>query len=131
MIPYIFYMASMMVLITYSLNESNVDTEFYNEFHYPLLGFLIVFIAHLVKVEYLQMRNQGVIKHFEDPYNWADLIQLTMSIVFVLLNFIDYGVLDMTNQRTWSAILVLLLFYKFFDWMRLFDGTAFFMRLTS
>ena len=84
-----------MVLITYSLNESNVDTDFYNEFHYPLVGFLIVFIAHLVRVEYFQMRNKGAIKHFEDPFNWVDLIHLTMSIVFVLLNFIDYGVLDM------------------------------------
>ena len=131
MLPYIFYLASMISLITYSLNEANVDTTFYNCFHYPLVGFIIVFTAHLVIVEYFQMIKKGVIKHFEDPYNWVDMIHLTMSIVSLITNFLNYGVLDTTFQRTWSAILVLLLFYKFFDWMRLFDGTAFFMRLTS
>ena len=86
---------------------------------------------HLIRVEYLQIMKRGFLKHFADPYNWVDVTHLTMNTIFLVFHRIENSKFNMDRQRTWSGISVCVLWLKLFDWMRLFDGTAFFMRLLT
>ena len=57
-----------------------------------------------------------------------DLTYLILNLVVMLMNLLDHeGTLEW--QRTLASVAVCFLWFKVFDWLRLFDGTAFFIKL--
>ena len=57
-----------------------------------------------------------------------DLTYLILNLVVMFMNLLDHeGTLE--AQRTLAAVSVCALWLKVFDWLRLFDGTAFFIKL--
>ena len=56
-----------------------------------------------------------------------DLIYLILNSIVLIVNMLD--LIDMYDQRTIAAISVCFLWFKVFDWLRLFDTTAFFISL--
>ena len=57
-----------------------------------------------------------------------DLFYLILNFVIMIMNLLDHeGTLEL--QRTLASISVCFLWFKIFDWLRLFDKTAFFIKL--
>ena len=107
------------------------------------MGFLFVMIAHLFRVELIQFRSSGALNYILDPSNWIDIAHLSLSIGLILINFIastnhyyeftsahsHHDDIDGIFRETWSVFVILFIWLKLFDWMRLHDGKAFFVRL--
>ena len=63
-----------------------------------------------------------------DFWNMNDLTYLILNLVVMFMNLVDHdGTLE--KQRTLASVSVCFLWFKVFDWLRLFDGTAFFIKL--
>ena len=58
-----------------------------------------------------------------------DLIYLVLNTVVILSNACPYIHMSMEWQRTLSTFAIVFLWFKVFDWLRLFDNTAFFVLL--
>ena len=57
-----------------------------------------------------------------------DLTYLILNLVVMFMNLVDHdGTLE--TQRTLASVSVCFLWFKVFDWLRLFDSTAFFIAL--
>ena len=57
-----------------------------------------------------------------------DLTYLLLNLLVLFMNLFDHDdTIDF--QRTFAAISICFLWFKVFDWLRLFDGTAFFIIL--
>ena len=63
-----------------------------------------------------------------DYWNMNDLTYLILNLVVMFMNLVDHdGTLE--TQRTLASVSVCFLWFKVFDWLRLFDSTAFFIAL--
>ena len=122
-------MIGMMTFMLCSLGNYKDNSIVVHLMYYPVLGFCFVLICHLAIVEQMQMKESGFLNHFLNIYNWIDSAHLIMNIIFIAFTLFDFEFMDANKQRTWAAISICFLWLKLFDWMRLFDGTAFFMRL--
>ena len=57
-----------------------------------------------------------------------DLTYLILNLLVMFMNLVDHnGTLE--TQRTLASVSVIFLWFKVFDWLRLFDSTAFFIKL--
>lgn len=103
----------------------------FESLHTTVMGFCIMMIVHLVRVEHGQLKQRGLLKYILNRYNWVDTAHLLMSSIFVFANLFKFSLLTAESQMTFAAVGVLFLWMKLFDWMRLFDNTAFFIRLLT
>ena len=95
--------------------------------YYPLYGYCFVFIVNQARCEWTQLKNSETLKdYFTDYWNMNDLIYLICNFIVMIANLFGYS---REWQITLSAISVCFLWFKVFDWLRLFDNTAFFIRL--
>ena len=51
--------------------------------------------------------------------------------MLIVLSIHDFDWLDLDTRRTVAAILVLIIWTKVFSWLRMFDTTAFYIKLIS
>ena len=66
-------------------------------------------------------------KYFFNWVNVVDLLQFSVNVTIILLNLFD--LCPLRGQRMMAAFAVILIFYKFFEWMKLFDLTTFYISL--
>ena len=81
--------------------------------------------------EYVQMsREESIWDHFTSIWNWNDLFALGLTL-FVILATIQVDQNHISNDviRVLSAFALYFTMIKIFDWLRLFDGTAFYVHL--
>ena len=96
---------------------------------------LLVFIIYQIYVEVMQLL------YHEDPdkflrYFWrdgliniADLGQYTLTFSLVVLSLFEVDFPSYEHRRVFASILVFILWAKILDWMRMFDSTAFYIKL--
>ena len=90
------------------------------------MGYLIRFEVHQIKElkwEYLSI-----------PWNWLDIISFAMNIIVHILcaaMILEDGdsSLDLEQVRATAAITSCFILVKIFDWLRLFEDTAFYVKL--
>ena len=63
-----------------------------------------------------------------DYWNMNDLTYLVLNLIIIFMNLLEHEA-TIEVQRTIASISVCLLWFKVFDWLRLFDSTAFFIKL--
>ena len=61
--------------------------------------------------------------------NILDLLQYGLDLFLILLTVFRIDYLADGTKRIIGAILICLIWFKMFDWMRLFDSTSFFIKL--
>ena len=88
----------------------------------------------MIRTEILQYRATGDFKkHFWNFWNLVDLFALSLTSVLSthwLLNWIfDITWVDVSDLRLMAAFASFLLIAKIFDWLRLFESTAFYVQL--
>ena len=68
-------------------------------------------------------------KHFSSGYNLNDCIWLTVTPTVIVCSMADETWIEMSSLRVMAAFSSFSLLFKTFDWMRLFDGTSFYILL--
>ena len=69
--------------------------------------------------------------YFKEPINCFDLFQLTSTACIVLVNMVDSDSSYKQEQRFVATFSVFFLWLKFFDWLRLFETTSFYVKLVA
>ena len=95
----------------------------------------IILLLNQVMIEYCQyMKTKTGWDYFFSGYNWVDMVYLMLNFVLICLaeTTIDIEgmiVLDVEFYRTIASISTVFIWIKMIDWLRLFEGTAFFVHL--
>mmetsp|Transcript_34071 Transcript_34071/g.45898 ORF Transcript_34071/g.45898 Transcript_34071/m.45898 type:complete len:178 (+) Transcript_34071:2258-2791(+) len=66
--------------------------------------------------------------YFRSGWNWIDLSSILLNWIVVILNAKLH---DIHKLRDWASLAVILMWLKLFYWMRLFQPTAFFLRMLT
>ena len=61
--------------------------------------------------------------------NLFDLFQYITCLMMMILSMLNIGWPTLPTRRIIAALLVFILWFKMFDWMRLFDSTSFYIKL--
>ena len=123
------YIFAMLTWIVYALTDSTFEKPINQMFYYPLLGYCLIFIMNQARCEYIQWKNSETnMEYFSDYWNMNDLTYLILNILVMMMNVFDHEN-TIILQRTFAAISACFLWFKVFDWLRLFDCTAFFILL--
>ena len=110
--------------------EDGVRDKFYfSAAYYPMFGFCFLMTIHQCKNEYIQWKKQETaLDYFDSVWNFNDITYLLINLIVMLSN-IAGDVIPLEKERNFAAISIICLWVKVFDWLRLFDETAFFIRL--
>ena len=123
------YIFAMLTWLVTALTSSNYDNPMSQALYFPLFGFCSIFIINQARCEFMQWKNSDTnMDYFEDYWNMNDLIYLILNMTIMVMNLFDHE-RTIDAQRIFAAISSCFLWFKVFDWLRLFDQTAFFILL--
>ena len=77
------------------------------------------------------MSQKQKLQYFSDVFNWIDLTGLLMTLLITVMTLMDEPCIAVETLRLFAAIASCLLITKFYDWLRLFEGTAFYILLVE
>ena len=69
------------------------------------------------------------LEYFKLPMNYSDIAGLLLTVLVTLHCLLGLTMVDLQELRTISALAILLLVVKIYDWLRLFETTAFYVQL--
>ena len=72
-----------------------------------------------------------MILYFKDVQNWVDLIGLGLTATITLITLIESQRLSMEVLRIMASFASCLLIIKVYDWLRIFENTAFYIKLVE
>ena len=128
-LPCVVYVGLTFIFLIDILNN---DKEEDNDKERMIIGFiLVILISYLILTEYQQMKNVGLVKYFKEMINYMDLYQFIMNLFLILTSLlqIDVPYFDDTNKRAFSSLIMICLWMKIFDELRMFDLTNYFVSL--
>mmetsp|Transcript_47285 Transcript_47285/g.62582 ORF Transcript_47285/g.62582 Transcript_47285/m.62582 type:complete len:196 (+) Transcript_47285:608-1195(+) len=124
----------------YSLEpNSQEEMEEWNQeykIYFQLLGAVNMALwLYVVRTEIYQLLALGKFKayldYFKSFWNWFDIIGLVLNLLITVHSLAESGWLTLWELRMLSAIASCNIFIKVFDWLRLFEKTAFYVQLIS
>ena len=128
-LPFMIYMAAMMAFLIFSLEDGVREQVYFSAVYYPLFGFCFLLNAHQCLNEQIQLQNlETYAEYFLSVWNMNDLIYLALNTL-VMLSSITGNLIPLDVERNFAAISIICLWFKVYDWLRLFNDTAFFVRL--
>ena len=68
-------------------------------------------------------------RYFSDIKNVADLVQYMMTLSLLIISLTDHDWPSLETRRIIAAFIVFILWFKMFDWLRMFDATSFYIKL--
>ena len=74
---------------------------------------------------------ENKLSYFTDLWNMNDFISLLFTIIIIATSVEHNTVIAVENLRAMAAIASCTLMIKVFDWLRLFEGTAFYILLVQ
>ena len=100
-----------------------------------ILG-LIVLVQWVYQVynEFVQfLQKDEKIEHFYSLWNWVDLVGLGGNLFIIIVGVFNDGetIISIESIRVLASIVSLCIFVKLFDWLRLFESTAFYILLVG
>lgn len=123
--PYLIYFACALVYFTFFLRAENN-----NWFGIILdLALRLLVVANMLIFQFLevmQMQAHGIRDYLGDFWNILDQLSFVFNLVTLCLHSVDA---DVHTQKVWAAFSIFILYIKLFYWLRLFDGTAAFIRM--
>ena len=123
-----YYSLCMIHFMIFALSEPEPNSSANQAIYWPLIGACAIYILQYVYCEMIQLRT---VDYWPDYIltivNVVDILQFTINVTLIILNVAGYGHIHI--QRNIAAIGVILIFFKFFEWLKLFDITAFYIGL--
>ena len=99
-----------------------------------VIGIVITpLLAYSIWIEVMQIKNlKNKCEYFKEAFNWIDMtgISLTIIILAVTLSEQDW-MISFEHLRVMASIATCFLIFKLFDWLRLFEGTSFYILLVE
>ena len=124
--PYVIFFSSALLYYTFFLRPT-MDFSWF--FYLLALSLRILVIANLLIFEFLeimQCRGMGFKEYIAEFWNQIDQIAFFLNAITLILHAAGA---DVQYQKTFGAISIFFLYVKFFYWLRLFEGTAAFIRM--
>ena len=90
-------------------------------------------LSYAVRTEIIQLKSRmkegKCAEYFSSPLNLVDLFTLLSTLIIIALTLGDQELSDKMIRilRTLAAVTICLLSTKLYDWLRLFDSTAFYI----
>ena len=84
--------------------------------------------VYQVIIELKQMHQSGI-DYLKSALNWIDVSGLTLIAVVVTASGPTKTLLEIEDLRQMAAVASCLVILKLFDWLRLFENTAFYVLL--
>ena len=81
-------------------------------------------------LEFYQLKSD-VCKYFKNVWNWNDIIALILTAFVVAASVPQDPLIPLETLRPIASIASCALLLKVFDWLRLFESTAFYIKLMS
>ena len=78
-------------------------------------------------MELFEEESGGFMRYMSEPINYIDLSSTFLTLIIVVMTITDYNAVGPEVIRMLAAPASLLIIFKLFDWLRLFDGTSFFV----
>ena len=156
-LPYVFYMTSMLCFLWFTLlediSERNINGCAFHAVYYPLFCCCLGFSLKQILSEIKQRKTHDTFYDYLSIWNLVDVTYITLNIIIMLMNFADvmrlefgdpeggisllslsWFVVDrekgsLSIQRKLAAFSTLLLWFRFYDWLKLFKQTAFYLVL--
>ena len=96
-----------------------------------LLGLVALpLLALSLWIEYRQlMSEKRKITYFTSAYKWIDIVGLVLTLTVIFLTLCEIKWLSFESMRTMASLACCCLMIKFYDWLRLFESTAFYILL--
>lgn len=73
--------------------------------------------------------NERKLDYFLDFWNWLDVATILLTLLITVLTLGEWYWIPVTHLRIMASLASFLLTMKFYDWLRLFGATAFFILL--
>lgn len=123
----VYFIVTQVFLSTYTL--SGIDPS--SSVLLPYLMTLIIFLGVIFFLffEMIVALRSGL-EYFSDPFNYIDLSSFALNIILVIdTHRHGYGSKVSETIRAITSLAVILMWFKVFYWMRLFDSTSFYVKL--
>ena len=75
------------------------------------------------------MSQEQKLDYFKEFFNWIDISGMLLTLAILFLTLLEIEWLSFGSLRLMAALATWSLLIKAYDWMRLFDSTAFFILL--
>ena len=119
------YYFSIVLDDSYDLSENETDG-----WYKWILGITILtLLAYQIRIEVWQIIGSSKMTYFSSVYNYFDLFQYSSTILIVLESLFTFGSAEKSRLRIIAAFSIFALWIKVGDWMRLFEPTAFYVKL--
>lgn len=96
-----------------------------------VLSLLILLLwTRQVYFEIIQLYNDGFVDYFRSLWNYNDIANYSLTAFVIVVNsFFKDDLIEMDLLRAIAAVTIALVILKCFDWLRLFEKTAFYVLL--
>ena len=129
-VPYLFYLG---VTLAYFFNVLLVHEEEESSWKYIYAIINLCSLFYQLYIESVQLFQSDdpkrFTKYFTNPMNLFDLFQYMTCLMMMILSMLNLDWPTLPTRRIIAALLVFILWFKMFDWMRLFDSTSFYIKL--
>ena len=89
---------------------------------------LLVYLIVLELGQFID-NSDTLLDYLLNFWNLCDIFQLLSTLYIVVSNLVQTDNSNKENERIMAAFTVFFAWVKVFDWLRLFDETAFYMKL--
>ena len=90
----------------------------------------VLLLPYIMLTEIQQFRAEdNKMNYFRSLWNLADIISLPLTAIVTLHYLFGLTKIDVKDLRTMAAFASSLLVAKIYDWLRLFENTAFYVQL--
>ena len=122
------YFLSVVFYFTFFLGDDSGWGPGYGLASTLLQVLIAVDILCVCAVEFVQAHESGFKNYLGDAWNWLDICSIGMNTLILVLNetYVDFHMI-----RQLAIFAVLMMWFKLFYWMRLFEATASFIRMTK
>ena len=93
-------------------------------------SFSVLLLLDAVRLEYKQLMSmESKLDYFKEIFNLIDITGILLTFTIILSTLFEQAWLDEQNLRIMAAFSSCSLMIKFYDWLRLFESTSFFILL--
>ena len=91
----------------------------------------LILVAYILRSEILQFRGTRCVAYFNSLMNYVDIISITLTLAVTLITMLEVQTVPIETVRMMAAITTFLMLLKIYDWLALFELTAFFVLLVN
>ena len=130
--PWLLYLVVTNILFAYILQtepQENDSQGNLKKYSVSISG--LILFSYQMWIEFQQLGELSLkgLKAYLGFWNIIDLLQLISMVWITLSNLQEGGSSHKEGQRIIAAFSIFILWLKFFDWLRMFESTAFYVSL--